>query len=136
MCIKHGVVRRALWSKLIAKCLCERLLIFKCKLFSVSRVWLVHKHPSHLGMQFKTTGLHKFSIPSTAAVLAVSLLSTSNQNGRQKEKRNLHITHSTAVLLVISLFHRQAVLERQAKGIALQDQESEGRELDRVRAES
>ena len=45
-----------------------------------ARVWLVRKHPSHLGMQLKVpvykkcVHLHKFVVPSTVAALAVSLL--------------------------------------------------------------
>ena len=44
-----------------------------------ARVWLVRKHPSHLGMQLKVpvykkyVHLRKFVIPSAVAVLAVSL---------------------------------------------------------------
>lgn len=39
---------------LIAEFIGTWLLILQCRLFSVDRVWLVHKHLSHLGMQFKT----------------------------------------------------------------------------------
>ena len=50
------------------------------------KVWLVRKHPSHLGMQLFTKScihLRKFIILSTVAVLAVSLLRRQNGDGSE-----------------------------------------------------
>ena len=52
-----------------AKCLSARLLIFQWRLFSAGTVWLVHKHPSRLGMQFRMSGFCRL-----CSLMYVSLL--------------------------------------------------------------
>ena len=83
-----------------------RLLILQCRLFSVGGAWLAHKHLFLLEMEFKveyTCIPRKFIIPSTA------------------------------VVLVVSLFHTRTMLEGQQSAVStLQDQECKDRELDKV----
>ena len=72
-----------------------RLLVLQCRLlmFLVAGVWVVHKHPSRVGMQFvrkhpshlgmqskrpvytSCVHLHKFIAPSAVVALAVSIVS-------------------------------------------------------------
>ena len=57
------------------------------------KVWLVCKHPSHLGMQLKDpvykkkcVDLLKYIVLSAVAALAVSLLQRQNGDGSEKER--------------------------------------------------
>ena len=73
----------------------------------------MHKHLLHLEMQFKISSLHAqveyTYIPGKC------------------------IVPSTAVVLVVSLFHTRAMLEGQQSAVStLQDQECKTRELDKV----
>ena len=96
-------------GKLIADRLSVRLLILQC-VFSVGgvwchasemqfvmlqectlrmqlKVWLVHKHPSHLGMFTKFVyALRKLIFLSAVAALAVSLLRQQNGDVSEKER--------------------------------------------------
>ena len=58
-----------------------------------ARVWLVHKHPSFLGMQLKVpvykkcVHVRKFVVPSAVAVLAVSLSKNCDESKEERARR-------------------------------------------------
>ena len=61
------------YACVVAEHLSTRLLFLQYRLSSVGGVWLVHKHPSHLGMQFKTSGLHKLHVYTYISLLFSAL---------------------------------------------------------------
>ena len=58
-----------------------------------ARVWLVRKHPSHLGMQLKVpvykncVHLRKFVVPSAVAALAVSMSKNCDESEEERAMR-------------------------------------------------